>query len=59
VIRGYIAGEPRFLSTEEVLTLHETAIDAFGGAYGVRDASLLDSAISTAQQGIGGELVHK
>ena len=42
MIRGYLHGEPRFLSTDEVLTLHETAIDAFGGSHGVRDAGSLN-----------------
>jgi death-on-curing protein len=59
VIRGFIAGEPRFLSTDEVLTLHETAIDTFGGSHGIRDAGLLDSAIATPRQGFGGQYVHE
>jgi death-on-curing protein len=59
VIRGFISGEPRFLSTDEVLTLHETAIDAFGGSHGIRDAGLLDSALAIARQGFGGQYVHE
>lgn len=59
MIRGFISGEPRFLSTDEVLTLHETAIDAFGGSHGIRDAGLLDSALATPRQGFGGQFVHE
>lgn len=59
MIRGFLSGEPRFLSTDEVLTLHETGIDAFGGSLGVRDAGLLDSALATPRQGFGGQFVHE
>jgi death-on-curing protein len=58
VIRGFLASEPRFLSTDEVLTLHETAIDAFGGSHGVRDAGLLDAALAMPRQSLGGQFVH-
>lgn len=59
MIRGFLPGEPRFLSTDEVLTLHETGIDAFGGSHGIRDAGLLESALAMPRQGFGGEFVHE
>ena len=59
MIRGYLPGEPRFLSIDEVLTLHETGIDAFGGSQGVRDTGLLESALALPRQGFGGEYVHE
>jgi death-on-curing protein len=59
VIRGFLPGEPRFLSTDEVLTLHETGIDAFGGSHGIREAGLLDSALAMPRQGFGGQYVHE
>lgn len=59
MIRGYLPGEPRFLSIDEVLTLHETAIDAFGGSQRVRDAGLLESALALPRQGFDGEYVHE
>ena len=59
MIRGFLSGEPRFLSADEVLTLHETCIDAFGGSLGVRDAGLLDSALATPRQAFGGQFVHE
>jgi death-on-curing protein len=59
VIRGFLPGEPRFLSTDEVLTLHETGIDAHGGSHGIRDVGLLESALAMPRQGFGGEFVHE
>ena len=59
MIHGYLPGEPRFLSIAEVLTLHETGIDAFGGSHGIRDASLLDSALAMPRQSFEGNYVHE
>lgn len=36
----------RYLSTEEVLLIHERILDKFGGAGGLRDWGLLDSAVN-------------
>lgn len=58
MIAGYLSREPRFLSTLEVLTLHETAIDIFGGTTGVRDLGLLESAIAMPRQSFGGTYAH-
>jgi death-on-curing protein len=33
--------EPQFLTTEDVLSIHEDQIDRYGGSKGVRDSSLL------------------
>lgn len=59
MIRGYLPQEPRFLSLKEILTLHETAIDAHGGSHGVRDHGLLDSAIAMPRQAMQGEYIHE
>jgi death on curing protein len=59
VIRGFLPVEPRFLSADEVLTLHETGIDAFGGSQGIRDVGLLESALAMPRQGFGGEFLHE
>ncbi len=40
-----------FLSVDEVLAIHERVIDAFGGATGVRDLGLLESALFRPQSG--------
>lgn len=37
--------EPRFLTLEQVDKLHRKAIERFGGLHGVRDTSLLESAV--------------
>jgi death-on-curing protein len=41
----------QFLSLDEVLALHERLIDRFGGASGVRDRGLLESALYRPQSG--------
>ncbi len=38
-----------FLSVEEVLSLHEDAINTWGGTYGIRDRALLESAVGAAR----------
>jgi death-on-curing protein len=40
-----------FLTLDEVLVIHERVIDAFGGAAGVRDLGLLESALFRPQSG--------
>lgn len=51
--------DPRFLSTVEVLALHEEQIRLFGGSYGVRDRGLLESALGNVEATFGGELLHE
>ncbi len=41
--------EPLFLSLEEVLEIHRQQIERYGGAPGVRDLQLLESAIAQPQ----------
>ena len=50
---------PDFLTLEEVLEIHSTQLARFGGAAGVRDLGLLESALSQAQASFGGEYVHR
>jgi death-on-curing protein len=47
----------RFLSLDEVLAIHERAIEEFGGASGVRDLGLLESALYRPQSGYYEDLV--
>ena len=49
---------PKFLSRFVVLALHEDMITTFGGATGVRDEGLLDSALAQPQATFGGEFLH-
>ena len=43
------------LSKEQLLLLHEQLIKRYGGAYGVRDESLLDSALNAPFQSFDGK----
>ena len=50
--------EPLFLSLEEVLEIHHQQIDRYGGASGVRDLALLESAIAQPQASFSNEFLH-
>jgi prophage maintenance system killer protein len=43
-------GRPRFVTTEEALAWQETAIAQYGGAAGMRDPGLLESALAQPRQ---------
>ena len=49
----------RFLTLSEVLMIYEDQIRRYGGTYGVRDLTLLNSAIYVPQATFGGEYLHK
>jgi death-on-curing protein len=49
---------PAFLATDQVLEIHAYQIQHHGGDAGVRDFSLLDSALAMPRQAFGGEFVH-
>jgi len=51
--------EPLFLSVDEVLELHREATDRYGGSAGIRDTSLLESAVFTPAQSMGGHYLHR
>ncbi len=55
---GVLPKPPRFLELSEVLTLHDSAIDEFGGSHGVRDKGLLDSALAMPRQSFDDEFAH-
>ncbi len=50
--------EFRFLSLEDVLELHEMQLESYGGATGIRDRGLLESAVMMPQASFGGDYVH-
>jgi death-on-curing protein len=54
-----VAPEPEFLEVEHVLLLHQRQLVRFGGADGLRDRGLLESAVAQAQMAFGGEFVHQ
>jgi death-on-curing protein len=49
---------PEFLDIEDVLELHALQLARYGGADGVRDRGLLESALAQAQATFDGEFVH-
>ncbi len=50
---------PEFLSLEDVLDLHAEQLARFGGAQGVRDHGLLDSALAQPWATFEGEFLHR
>lgn len=48
----------KLLSKQQVLMLHTTLIEEFGGMDGVRDMGMLESALSTPFQTFGGEALY-
>ncbi|MBI4923091.1 MAG: type II toxin-antitoxin system death-on-curing family toxin [Devosia nanyangense] len=48
-----------YITLEEALRIHEVLIDAFGGAHGVRDMGLLESALLRPQTGYYGDLIEE
>lgn len=55
---GMPIGRPRFVTLDEVLSWHETAIAEYGGSLGVRDLALLESALAQPRQGFAGSFAH-
>ncbi|AEJ18513.1 type II toxin-antitoxin system death-on-curing family toxin [Gracilinema caldarium] len=49
----------RFLTLSEVLLIYEDQVRRYGGAYGVRDVSLLSSAIYVPQATFERQYLHK
>ncbi|MBJ7602763.1 MAG: type II toxin-antitoxin system death-on-curing family toxin [Candidatus Dormibacteraeota bacterium] len=47
------------LSLEELLYIHEAQIAAFGGAEGIRDRGLLESALARPSAAYGGQKAHR
>lgn len=50
---------PEFLTVEDVLQIHDEQLSAYGGAEGVRDRGLLESAVATPQVSFGGQYLHE
>jgi death-on-curing protein len=51
--------EPRFLTMSEVLLVLQDQIRRYGGVYGVRDPSLLSSALAMPNSSFEGKYLHK
>ena len=50
---------PRFLSLSEALLILQDQIRRYGGSYGVRDLSLLSSALAMPLASFEGQLLHE
>jgi death on curing protein len=48
----------RFLGLEEIIALHADQLDRYGGAVGVRDLGLLESAAAAPEASFEGEYLH-
>ena len=53
-----MTSSPRFLSLDNVLALHRDTMQQEGGATGIRDLALLESAVMMPQQQFGGAWLH-
>ncbi len=51
--------QPKFLTFEQVIALHNLQIDQFGGLHGVKNEGLLLSALGQAESGFGDQYFHK
>lgn len=49
---------PAFMILEEVLEIHDDQIARYGGAIGIRDLRLLESALVLLQTMLGGAFLH-
>lgn len=50
---------PVFLTLGEILAIHESVIQKYGGALGVRELGLLESAVGMPQASFGGHYLHE
>jgi death on curing protein len=51
--------QPEFLTLAEVIEIHKNQIDNYGGQSGIRDLSLLSSAIAVPQATFDGKFLHE
>lgn len=50
---------PLFLDAHQILRIHRSVIEAYGGSEGIRDAGLLHSALAMPQASFGGKYLHR
>ena len=54
-----MSAEPDFLSIEDITQIHDEQIAAYGGAAGVRDQGLLESAVAMPRASFGKAYLHE
>ena len=47
-----------FLDVDDIIELHASQLELFGGGAGLRDQGLLESAVAQPQASFGGQLAH-
>ena len=50
--------DPLFLEVDDVLEIHATQLEVYGGMEGLRDRGLLESAVAQPQSSFGGKFAH-
>jgi len=50
--------DPLFLTLDEVLAIHASRIELYGGSLGIRDVHVLESALAMSKAQFGGQYVH-
>jgi death-on-curing protein len=45
----------KYLSLDEVIAIHDSMIEEYGGSHGIRDLGMIQSAIARPQASFGGE----
>jgi len=53
-----VSADPRFLSVDDVLAVHQDTMEQEGGLGGIREPGLLESAVLMPQQQFGGRYLH-
>ncbi len=53
------SGDPEFLDVDDVVELHGMQAGVFGGAEGLRDRGLLESAVAQPKSSFDGQFVHE
>lgn len=48
-----------FFSVQEVIDIHNYTVERYGGAYGIRDQALLESAIAQPEMILFGSYIHE
>lgn len=48
-----------FLTTDQVLFIHDRAVKRFGGSFGIRDIGLIESAVARPRATFGGQYLYE
>ena len=54
-----MTGDPEFLLVEDIIDLHAQQLARYGGAEGLRDPGLLESAVAMPRASFGGQFAHE